>query len=745
MGFTYGEHTFGAMRIEGCSRDAATNRRPDQRAFRGELELNGLLVSGQGSEEFNAWTDTTMQRDGIRYDLTTVAHLKRSATTRLYLDANIAGQQVRFRIYSGSIHLQAASGPYVHQGVSQPGGTMDIPVNGAAALLGLQLRSSIEDAELDPGGMSFPVVLSLGAGAPELLRQETGDAQIRLVDGSGMRLTGLQFRIQRIELPGIGGMRDLRIDYLENRDRWGGEVDLRMGELFGGQSFEFELEVDGQSGVPLYIRLAVDDMNFPIGQSGIFLQGARGEFGFDPLLVGAGLTATAGPQIAGVALIEMGGDLRLVFEPSFRLDAVGTARVLPTGASSQLGTGRIEFVYDAEGYVRVAHRQRYEALVLGVGPSAQIDGEGSYATDRNRFNVEAQATGRLELGALGGFDVVRLGAVVSSDGWGTCGSLAPPPFSFVTGGLGQDWDRGIKVLMGCDLEPFTANVRAQSLAAAGDGFTVPRGQRTFAVAVRADSPGPRFRLTAPGGRSVDIGPTRGTAGPVGGVTVGWLGSAASDTTYVFLRKPPAGRWRIATAAGDPAIVGVQTARTAPALKGKVTVRKAGKPGVRRLTVQVTSGLAAGDRLLVSVVGPGGAVPVGLAGRRFNATFPEAGLAGSRRIVGQVVRDGVPLPGRTVVLGRYRATLPPAPRAVRIKRVGRTPVVRLAAVARRGPEQPDEWGYVVRGLGRQVSLRAPVGKAVTVRLPARTRVAVAVRPVVGGRVLPKEVLVRRRVV
>lgn len=741
-GFTYGEHTFGAMRIEGCSRDAATNKRPDQRAFRGELELNGLLVSAQGTEEYTAWTDSTMERNGIRYDLKTVAHLKRSATTRLSLDANIAGQQVRFRIYSGSIHLQAASGPYVHQGVTQPPGTMDIPVNGAPALLGLRLRSSIEDAALDPEGMTFPVVLSLGSGAPELLREETGEAEVRLVDGSGMRLTGLQFRIQRIELPGIGGMRDLRIDYLENRDRWRGLVDLRMGELFGGQSFEFELEVDGRSGVPLYIRLAVDDMNFPIGQSGIFLQGVRGEFGFEPLLIGAGLTATAGPQVAGVALIEMGGDLRLVFEPTFRLDAVGTARVLPTGQSSQLGTGRIEFVYDAEGYVRISHRQRYEALVLGVGPSAQIDGEGSYATDRNRFNVEAEATGRLELGALGGFDVVRLGAVVSSDGWGTCGSLAPPPFGFLTGGIGQDWDQGIKVLVGCDLDPFTAEVRAQSLAAASDGFTVPRGQRTFAVAVRADGPGPRFRLTAPGGRSVDIEPTRGTAGPVGGVAVGWLGSAASDTTYVFLHNPPAGRWRITAADTDPAIVGVRTARTAPALKGKVTVRKAGRPGLRRLSLRVTSGLAQGDRLLVSVVGPSGAVPVGVAGRRLSATFPEAGSVGTRRVVGQVIRDGIPLPGRSVVLGRYQATLPPPPAAVRVKRVGRTPVVRIAAVARRGAERPDEWAYVVRGLGRQVSLRSPVGKAVKVLLPGRSRITVAVRPVVGGRVLPKAALSRR---
>ena len=744
-GFTYGEHTFGAMRIEGCSREAGTKKRPDQRAFRGELELNGLIVSAVGSEEFSAWTDTTMERDGIRYTLKTVAHLKRSAQTRLYLDANIAGQQLRFRIYSGSIHLQAASGPYVHEGVTQPPGTMDIPINGAPALLGLRLRSAIEDAALDANGMSFPVVLSLGSGAPELLREETGEAQIRLVDGSGMRVTGLQLHIKRIELPGIGGMRDLRIDYLEGRDRWRGAVELRMGELFGGQSFEFELEVDGQSGVPLYIRLAVDDMNFPIGQSGIFLQGVRGEFGFDPLLVGAGLTATAGPQIAGVALIEVGGDLTLAFEPTFRLDAVGTARILPTGPSSQLGTGRIEFVYDADGYVRIAHRQRYESLVLGVGPSAQIDGDGSYATDRNRFNVEASATGRLELGALGGFDVVRLAAVVSSDGWGTCGSLAPPPFGFVTGGVGQDWDRGMRVLVGCDLEPFTANVRSQALAVTGRTFVIPRGQRTFAVAVRAASPAPRFRLTAPGGRSIDIGPTRGTAGPVGGVRAGWLGSATSDTTYVFLRNPPAGQWRVTAADADPAIVGVRTARTAPAIRGKATVRQAGRPGMRRLSVRVTSGLAAGDRLLVSVVGPSGSIPVGLAGRRLSTTFPEAGVDGSRRIVGQVVRDGIPLPGRTVVLGRYRASLPPPPASVRVKRVGRTPVVRIAAIARRGAQRPDEWSYVVRGLGRQVSLRAPVGKWVEVRLPARARITVTVRPTVGDRVLPRAVLVKRVVV
>jgi len=109
---------------------------------------------------------------------------------------------------------------------------------------------------------------------------------------------------------------------------------------------------------------------------------------------------------------------------------------------------------------------------------------------------------------------------------------------------------------------------------------------------------------------VDIGPARGTAGPVGGVAVGWLGAAVSDTTYVFLRNPAAGRWRISTAPGDPAIVRVRTASTAPALNGQATVRQTRRPGVRELSIRMASGLAPGDRLLVSVVGPGGAVPVG---------------------------------------------------------------------------------------------------------------------------------------
>ena len=735
-GYTYGEHTFGAFVIEGCSTASPTSSRADQRSFRGTLELNGLIVDPVGTEDFKAWTDTTVERDGIRLVINGVAHLRRNAETRLAIPARIAGQDRRFRIYSGTIHLQTTAGLYQYDGVTQPAGTVDIPVNGAAALLGLRLRSSIDDARLSGDTMTLPGVLSLGSGAPALLRDVTGDVSIRLVGGQGMQLTGLEFHVRRFELPGIGGMRNFRVAYNDAADRWRGNVRLELGELFGNREFDFAAEVDAQTGVPTYIRLGVDNMNFPIGQSGIFLQGARAEFGMSPLLVGAGLTATAGPQVAGVALIEMGGDLQLLFEPSFRLDASGTARILPTGSSSQLGTGRVGFVYDADGFVRVSHRQRYEALVLGVGPSAQIDGNGSYATDRNRFNVEASATGRLELGVLGGFDVVRLGAVVSSEGWGTCGSLAPPPWGFLTGGIGQKWDRGMEVLVGCDLSPYTTQVRSLGTKAAARTFDVPAGAATVAVAVRASGPAPTFRLVGPGGVRALVTPTRGVAGPFGRARVAWLGSSASDTTYVFLRLPAAGRWTLVPAAGSPSIVGVRTARSAPPVRATATVTRpaSASPGIRRLAVRVTSGLARDERLAVSVVGRTGAIPIGSVapgGRGLVTSFRERGT-GPRTIVGQVVRAGVPLPGRRVVLGRYTATLPTRPAGLVVTRVGRSAVLRITPLLARGAERPDGWSYRVVGLGRNVVLRGSATGSVSVVMPRRGRVVVVATPVVDGR-------------
>ena len=75
----------------------------------------------------------------------------------------------------------------------------------------------------------------------------------------------------------------------------------------------------------------------------------------------------------------------------------------------------------------------------------------------------------------------------------------------------------------------------------------------------------------------------------------------------------------------------------------------------------------------------------------------------------------------------------------------TAIVPPVLVRQDQPAKDPLVGQGLRGLGRQVSLRTPVGKAVKVRLPARTRITVAVRPAVGERVLPRVLLIRRAVV
>ena len=114
-------------------------------------------------------------------------------------------------------------------------------------------------------------------------------------------------------------------------------------------------------------------------------------------------------------------------------------------------------------------------------------------------------------------------------------------------------------------------------------------------------------------------------------------------------------------------------------------------------------------------------------------FDETG-AGTRKIVARVERRGIPL-GRETVIGTYRATLPPPPRALSTTcRRGRLTIKALPA---KGAEKPDAWQYVLRTQrsGRKLAVRAKVGKTVSVALPARLRrVIVLARPVVRGRAL-----------
>lgn len=746
-GKSYSEHVFGPWRVEGCNESVAPQTGESaRRKFFGNIELNGMIVEGSSPMV------VTSGPDGSE-----VLHKVHRENAKLVLDPRIGGSRRRFVIYSGTVDLEIRAAPpsvdntapgarpdatpIAGAAASQGGGagTVDLPVSGVPALLGLRIRDQIQDATVtsggagaDAGSMEFEPPMSLGATASALLKDWTGNVTIKTVDGTGMTVEKLKLRIPDIEIPGIGGFKDLVIKYRADDDEWSGTIFLDLGEpLF---TLDLAMSVSASTGAPTRIAGTVDNLNIPIGNTGIFLQRVNASFAPNPMVMGVGAAATAGPEFGGLALIEISGQLDIELEPRFRLEADGNARVFPTGSSSQIATGRMHVLIDEDGYISIGGDARYELLVIDLGVSADIGGSGAYSTTSDLFNMEAHATGTLHLGFLGSFDVVHYEAVVSSDGWGTCGNV----LLFVKAGIAQHWDRNPTLLLGCDLSAFTVNVaRGARVAQAGErtkSFTVEPGTKTLGIEVTADQPGPRVALRAPNG-SVRLVAKRDGREAVDQNAV-YFSDAGSKVQYIALRNPAAGRWSVQWLAGDPQIVSVRTARDVPplAVRATVTRRTGGRPGRRQVHVERTSPLGKGETLQLAVRTPKGLLPFveQSALRSFDAGFDEVG-SGARTIVAQVYRDGVPIPGRSAVVGRYVAKMPPPPASVRLRRRGKRTEV-LARVAR-GAEAPDSWQYTFRVRGRKFVRRARVGKPVLITLPKRSRrVVTSVRPVVRGRVL-----------
>ena len=134
--------------------------------------------------------------------------------------------------------------------------------------------------------------------------------------------------------------------------------------------------------------------------------------------------------------------------------------------------------------------------------------------------------------------------------------------------------------------------------------------------------------------------------------------------------------------------------------------------------------------------PSGILPVGTVGSNggsLNTAFDEV-EPGRRQIVATVLREGVPMPGRTRTIGSYTAKRPGGPRTVTARRKGN--VLTLSAKTSRGAEAPHSWNYVVRADGKPFAVtRARAGASAKITLPDDVeKLTVVVRPVLKGRVL-----------
>jgi hypothetical protein len=758
QGRPYEEHTHGPWRVEGCTETATPQgSEGSRRNYYGDVELNGMIVEGSGGGD-SPLIVTTSSSGGQKTN-----RVQRTGA-KLVLDPKIGGSRRRIVIFSGNLDLKiktdvqgaptADDVPHrVRGAIAAPTagsiGNVDIPVSGTPSLLGLRIREKIRDAKVQagnggtPGSIEFKPPVSLGSTASSLLADWTANMNLKTVDGTGMTVDSLLFKVPNIEIPGIGGFKDMSLRYSASADEWSGSIFLDLGAaLF---SLDLDMTVSASTGAPTRIAGSVGNLNIPVGNTGIFLQKVSALFNNNPLTMGVGADATAGPKFGNFSLVEIGGNLEMQLEPGFRLEASGSARVFPTDSNSQLAKGSMHVIIDSDGYISIGGKASYDLVFepLDLGASVDIDGSGAYSSTSNVFDIEANATGTAHLWVFGDVDVISFSAAVSSNGWGFCGGLGGF-LSFIAAGIGQEWDRNPVPLLGCNLSNFEANVpdphkvsasRHKVVTSNGTStFTLPRGVKTLAVEMTASGPEPKLTVTGPRRRLVaTTDPTGTRAVPGGGV----VAPPGSNLQYLFLQNPARGRYTITSDPGAPTLTLVRLARDIAPLKAKVSVaRVKGHPGRRHLVVKGITGRSPSENVTIGVKTPGGILPLGSAtGPVFAGDYNELGT-GDRTIVAGIERNHVPIPGRSRVIAHFKATMPGAPGRVSARLKGKGKQVVALAHPKHAAELPSAWQYVLRVRGLPVALRrGKPGKSVHFPVDAgATHLTVTVRAVVAGRAM-----------
>ena len=250
--------------------------------------------------------------------------------------------------------------------------------------------------------------------------------------------------------------------------------------------------------------------------------------------------------------------------------------------------------------------------------------------------------------------------------------------------------------------PTTRSARATTRPAPGNAaapaagtteIEVAKDQKVLMLRLKGVGGDPVVRLISPTGRAYDV-PTGGT--PLNGDDFLVAKNPRADETYLGVREPAAGRWRIEPLPGSPAIASLSRSAVLP--QAQVSASVSGTGAARTLTYAVkpipgqeVDFVEYGDgvkRTIVTTKDARGTV-------RF---APRPGPDLTRRIVAIVKQGG--LPRRTFRLGRYTTTKPAPPAKVTDLRVRRLSGNRLRVA----------WAKVPGAFRYQVLVRSADGRS-----------------------------------
>jgi hypothetical protein len=547
----------------------------------------------------------------------------------------------------------------------------------ATSLKGFPLDGMIE-VQIKPGGaVAVPISLQL----PAYLGGISGGATLLADNTHGLRISSVHIGVQDLVL-GALEIKDLNISYSGEGDVWKGGATLNIPA--GTPYFGITVAVEFDHG-----DFTMGSFNVMLPYPGVpiftdaYLAGFGGGFDIHP----PRKTFFGNITVGGIPLdppnyaITVNGKVSITFVDNGPV----IVTVEGTGALHGFQIATAKLVFQTNGYFEVDGNVNIDLGVaaLEAGVKAFID------LPAKEFSSELQ--GHL---TLLGYDVASADSVISSKGVGACGSAFG-----VSLGIGYLWGGSVDVIAGigasCDLSQYVeqpvSNAApdvaagqggARQAHAAAAGIPVAVGAPFEDVAITGAGGVPTVVLTDPAGRQISPSAIQAVGSPAVA-----LPSPSTDTTYVMLRQPVAGSWRVSAAPGSVPITAVKSARgyARPAVTAQVTGH-----GHRR-TLHYAMTARPGLSVTFAETGPGLYHVIStVTGARGTVAFsPANGSAGVRHILALVSEQGVPR--MRLDVARYIAPgplRPGRPSGLKIARHGHSFVVSFRAA-------PNAAYYLVR--------------------------------------------------
>ncbi len=663
----------------------------------GDVDLNGLRITG--ADGSTVVPRTFPDCDGADCQEAQRAFNQPGGSASIALDLSAAklwsARPVALKLEGSEVNLPLSLGPIdvdLPFGKSSDGFLVRLPKG--AALLGLPVEGDAEVRFPSAGrtkvkvNVGFPLLIGGGATAAVDVEARTGE---------GARLDELVLKLDTSLLGKVLKLKKLEVRYVRVDKLFRGGVQLSLPFK---REFDIGAAIQIKDGALDSLFGEVEGLNRHIGK-GVFLQGVRAGVQTDPFRVLGGVQLSAGPRVKrpgakagdlGFAVLLADGDFVLQLPTNgrpaiFGLTAKGTiAGVLPLADASVL--------VSQNGFVAV-HAQiggDYKVGFLRAG----IDGW----VGASAFNADGTATVGLK---IKGREVELAGAsaVVSSTGYAACGRI---PVLNVGGGLGQRWGESVTTFDGCDLGPYRT-ARPGDLPASLDAIVRPgddlrvrwpvAGRDRFSGRIAQRAPGRaeavdvaagtrqlslRLQATpgrAPEGQVVDARGTvlvRTAAGDA--LTERYLVQHDTDagSTVVLMKNPPTGRLFVLPDTDAP-FARVRTATAVAPRKVRASVLR--RRGRLVLRWSVRPALLPGQELELSERSTdrnrarGGDLLVRTRRSAGERTITPAPGGGRRVVVAGVRTDGRILRQTTVARFTAPTDRPPAVRALRLLRSGRT--------------------------------------------------------------------------